>query len=164
MLGRDLVQEWAEDEVISTTSRDADIRDIGQVRRLVTQEHPDWIGLTDAYTDVDGCERNLEQAFPVNGEGPRDVARVAQEHGAKLFYLSTDFLFDGTATHPIEPEPPSATLNVYGQSEAAGEKAIQENPRAFALCALPVFLGPSGQLPRENPTRLGDVSGIDSRG
>ena len=53
-LGRTLVQEWTADEVIPATSRDADIRDVGQVRRSVTQEHPDWIVLTAAYTDIDG--------------------------------------------------------------------------------------------------------------
>jgi dTDP-4-dehydrorhamnose reductase len=144
MLGKDLVQEWTQDEVFPATSLDADIRDIEQVRRLVSREHPDWIILTAAYTDVDGSERNLEQAFAVNGEGTKNVARAAQEHGAKLFYLSTDYLFDGTATHPIEPEHPIAPLNVYGQSKAAGEKAVQENHKAWCIARTSWLFGTSG--------------------
>ena len=79
-----IFQEWTEDEVIPANSRDADIRDLEQVRRLVTQQHPDWIVLTAAYTDVDGSERNPELAFAVNGESTKNVARVAQEYGAKF--------------------------------------------------------------------------------
>jgi dTDP-4-dehydrorhamnose reductase len=144
MLGRDLVQEWTKDEVIPANSRDADIRDLEQVRRLVTQQLANLIVLTAAYTDVDGGERNPEQAFAVNGEGTQNVARVAQECGAKFFYLSTDYLFDGTATHPIEPGHPIAPLNVYGQSKAAGEKAIQESHSAWCIARTSWLFGTSG--------------------
>jgi dTDP-4-dehydrorhamnose reductase len=131
MLGKDLPQEWSEDDVIPATSRDADIHDCGQVRQLVTQAHPDWIVLTAAYTDVDGSEQNSELAFAVNGEGMKNVACVAQEDGAKVFYVRRDYLFDGN--HPIEPKRPIAPLNVYGRSKAAGEKAIQENHSAWCI-------------------------------
>lgn len=144
MLGRDLVQDWTEDDIIPASSRDADIRDIAQVRHLVSREHPDWIVLTAAYTDVDGSERNPEQAFAVNGEGTKNVARVAREHGAKLFYLSTDYLFDGTATHPIEPDHRIAPLNVYGQSKASGEKSIQEAHAEWCIVRTSWLFGASG--------------------
>jgi dTDP-4-dehydrorhamnose reductase len=143
MLGRDLVQGWSEEEVISATSRDADIRELGQVRRLISQQHPDWIVLAAAYTDVDGSERNPQQAFAVNGEGTKNVALAGQEQGAKLFYLSTDYLFDGTATQPIEPEHPIAPRNIYGQSKAAGEKAIQESHKAWCIARTSWLFGVS---------------------
>jgi dTDP-4-dehydrorhamnose reductase len=126
LLGRDLVDDWTGDDVIPATSRDADIRDIEQVRQLVTREHPDWIVLTAGYTDVDGAERNPEHAFAVNRDGTQNVSRVARERGAKLCYLSTDYVFDGTADRPYEPDAPLHPLNVYGASKAAGEKAVQE--------------------------------------
>jgi dTDP-4-dehydrorhamnose reductase len=129
MLGRDLVQGWTQDaldEVIPAASRDADIRDSSQVQALVSRTRPDWIVLTAAYTDVDGSERNPELAFAVNGQGTRNVALAAREYGAKLFYVSTDYLFDGTATRPIAPEHPIAPLNIYGKSKAAGERAVRE--------------------------------------
>ena len=69
MLGKDIVQEWKDDELIPATSRDADIRDFEQVERLITATRPEWVVLTAAYTDVDGSERDPEGAFAVNGKG-----------------------------------------------------------------------------------------------
>ena len=126
LLGRDLVEDWTGDDLIPATSRDADIREIGQVRQLVTREHPDWIILTAAYTDVDDSEKNQDQAFAVNRDGTRNVSVVARELGAKLCYLSTDYLFDGASDRPYEPDDPVHPLNIYGTSKAAGEKAVQE--------------------------------------
>jgi dTDP-4-dehydrorhamnose reductase len=126
MLGRDLVEDWKGDAIVSADSRDADIREIGQVRKLATEEHPDWIILTAAYTDVDGSERNPDLAFAVNRDGTRNVSIVARELGAKLCYLSTDYVFDGRGNRPYEPEDAVDPLNVYGASKAAGEQAVQQ--------------------------------------
>jgi dTDP-4-dehydrorhamnose reductase len=126
MLGRDLVTDWTGDELTPATSRDADIRELGQVRDLAAREHPDWIILTAGYTDVDGSERDRDLAFAVNHDGTRNVSVVARELGAKLCYLSTDYVFDGVANRPYEPEDAVHPLNVYGASKAAGERAVQE--------------------------------------
>jgi dTDP-4-dehydrorhamnose reductase len=147
MLGRDLVQGWTQDaldEVIPAASRDADIRDSSEVQALVSRTRPDWIVLTAAYTDVDGSERNPELAFAVNGQGTRNVALAAREYGAKLFYVSTDYLFDGAATRPIETDHPVAPLNVYGQSKAAGEKAVQEVHEDWIIGRSSWLFGASG--------------------
>jgi len=126
LLGSDLVEEYAGEEVVAATSRDADIRDLSHVRKLLIRSRPEWIVLTAAYTDVDGSERNPDLAYAVNREGTRNVALAAREHGAKLFYLSTDYIFDGTANRPYEPDDPIHPLNVYGASKAAGEQAVRE--------------------------------------
>jgi len=126
LLGRDLVEDWTGDDIIPATSSDADIRDVDQVRRLATREHPDWIVLTAGYTDVDGSERNSDQAFAVNRDGTINVSLVARELGAKLCYLSTDYVFDGAAERPYETDAPLHPLNAYGASKAGGEKAVQE--------------------------------------
>jgi len=126
LLGSDLVKECAGEEVLAATSRDADICDLRQVRSLVTRSQPEWIVLTAAYTDVDGSQRHPDLAFAVNRDGTRNVAVAAREQGAKLFYLSTDYLFDGMANRPYEPGAPIHPLNVYGASKAAGEQAIRE--------------------------------------
>lgn len=126
MLGRDLVEIWKGDAIIPADSRAADIREIGQVRKLATQEHPDWIVLTAAYTDVDGSERNPDLAFAVNRDGTKNVSLVARELGAKLCYLSTDYVFDGAGNRPYEPDDAVHPLNVYGASKAAGEQAVQQ--------------------------------------
>ena len=126
LLGSDLVGECAAEEVTAATSRDADIRNLAKVRGLVTRSKPEWIVLAAAYTDVDGSERNPDLAFAVNRDGTRNVAIAAREHGAKLFYISTDYLFDGNSARPYEPHDPIHPLNVYGASKAAGESAVQE--------------------------------------
>jgi dTDP-4-dehydrorhamnose reductase len=126
LLGRDLVADWTGDELIPANSRDADIRELGQVRKLAAREHPDWIILTAGYTDVDGSERDPDPAFAVNRDGTRNVSVVARELGAKLCFLSTDYVFDGVANRPYEPEDPVHPLNVYGASKAEGERAVQE--------------------------------------
>jgi len=126
LLGSDLVQDWTGETIIPATSRDADIRNLEQVRGLASRHRPDWIILAAGYTDVDGSERKPDLAFAVNRDGTRNVSVLAREIGAKLCYLSTDYVFDGSSTRPYEPEDPVNPLNVYGASKAAGEKAVQE--------------------------------------
>jgi dTDP-4-dehydrorhamnose reductase len=133
MLGKDLAEDWKGDVIIPADSRDADIRETGQVRKLVTQQRPDWIILTAAYTDVDGSERNPDLAFAVNRDGARNVAIVARDLGVKLCYLSTDYVFDGASNRPYEPDDPVHPLNAYGASKAAGERAIQEEAGSWLI-------------------------------
>ena len=144
MLGTDLVQEWKTDELIPATSQDADIRDPEQVHRLVSRLQPDWVVPTAAYTDVDGSERNPEQAFAVNAQGTENVARTAQEFGARLLFVSTDYLFDGTATRPYEADDPVAPITAYGQSKAAGEKALREIHKEWCIVRTSWLFGASG--------------------
>ena len=143
MLGVDLVEQWTGDEVIPATSYDVDIRDMGQLRHFITQVHPDWVVLAAAYTDVDGSERNPEQAFAVNGDGTRNVARIAQELGRKLFYVSTDYVFDGASHQPYEPDDPIHPLNVYGASKAAGESAVREESKYWMIARTSWLFGAS---------------------
>lgn len=144
MLGTDILKEWRNDELIPATSRDADIRDFNQVRKLIAHTRPEWIVLSAAYTDVDGCESNRELAFAVNATGPANVARAANELGAKVFHISTDYLFDGAATQPYEIDHRVAPLNVYGESKAAGELAIRETASHWCIGRTSWLFGAKG--------------------
>ncbi len=126
LLGTDLLEDWAGDEIIPATSREVDIRDSAQVHRFLLRERPDWIILAAAFTDVDGSEKSPELAFSINRDGTKNVATAAHETGAKLLYLSTDYVFDGLCDRPYEPTDPIRPLSVYGASKAAGEQTIQE--------------------------------------
>lgn len=143
LLGSDLVKQWNDDAVVPATSDDVDIRDIGRVRQCVTQARPDWVALAAAYTDVDGSERDPKQAFAVNREGTRNVARVVQELGRKLLYISTDYVFDGTSHRPYEPDDPVHPLNVYGASKAAGENAVREESKHWLIARTSWLFGAS---------------------
>ena len=133
LLGTDLLDGWAGDKIIPASSRDADIRVLAQVRHLIAGARPDWIILAAAYSDVDGSEQKPELAFAVNRDGTKNVAIAAEELGAKLFYISTDYLFDGTSNRPYEPDDPIHPLNVYGASKAAGELAVRETSKNWVI-------------------------------
>jgi dTDP-4-dehydrorhamnose reductase len=144
MLGKDIVQEWKDDELIRATSQDADIRDYQAVERLVESARPDWILLTAAFTDVDGSERDSDAAHAVNATGTENVARAAQKFGAKLLYISTDYVFDGNGKRPYEPSDPVAPINVYGASKAKGEQAVQANVKHWCIVRTSWLFGASG--------------------
>jgi dTDP-4-dehydrorhamnose reductase len=121
LLGKALIREWRDDEVTGLGSADGDMRDEEQVLHLVQGSRPDWIVLAAAYTDVDGCEINRDLAFGVNCRGAVNVARAAKQQGARLLYLSTDYVFDGTKTTPYTTDDPRSPRSVYGQSKADAE-------------------------------------------
>jgi dTDP-4-dehydrorhamnose reductase len=133
MLGADLLDEWQSDELIPADSAEADLRDFPQVEKLVLSVRPEWIVLAAAYTDVDGCEQNPELAFAVNQTGVENVARAARLVAARVFFVSTDYVFDGKSTRPYETTDPVSPLNVYGASKAAGETALSKSQVAWCV-------------------------------
>jgi dTDP-4-dehydrorhamnose reductase len=126
LLGKALMREWSGDEIIGLSSHDVDIRDQARVREVIAEKRPDWIVLSAAYTDVDGCESDPERAFSVNRDGAVNVAEGARLIGAKLLFLSSDYVFDGKKTLPYEPEDPRNPLSVYGRSKSEAEVRLLE--------------------------------------
>src|SRR6185312_5651290 len=124
MLGKALMRVWTDDEVTGLGSADADIRVPEQVQAQVERVKPDWIVLSAAYTDVDGCELNPQLANSVNNFGAANVAKAAAKIGAKLLFVSTDYVFDGTNTAPYETSDPRNPMNSYGKSKADAEQGI----------------------------------------
>ena len=121
LLGKPLMRQWTAAELIGTGSRDLDICDPTRVRELIEKNSPDWIVLAAAYTDVDGCEKNPALAFAVNRDGPVNVAKAANSVGAKLLFLSSDYVFDGTKRTPYEINDVRNPQSVYGRSKAEAE-------------------------------------------
>jgi len=98
------------------------------VEQQVLAARPDVVFHLAAYTDVDGAEREPDKAMAVNADGTERVARAVDKAGARLIYLSTDYVFDGRKTSPyLETDGPNP-LNVYGRSKLEGER------RALACC------------------------------
>ena len=126
LLGNALMREWQDDEVTGLGSRDADIRSREQVQAVIARQKPDWIVLAAAYTDVDGCESHQDLAFEVNCRGAANVARASADAGARLLFLSTDYVFDGSNTRPYEIGDPLAPQSIYGKSKAAAEKELRQ--------------------------------------
>jgi dTDP-4-dehydrorhamnose reductase len=126
LLGKPLMREWRGAELMGTGSRDLDIRDARAVRELIDRKHPDWIVLAAAYTDVDGCESNSELAFAVNREGAVNVASACKAAGAKLVFISSDYVFDGTKNVPYETGDQRNPQSVYGRTKAEAELRLLE--------------------------------------
>jgi len=126
LLGKELMREWSGDSVTGLSSRDADICDAKRVRQVVQETRPEWIVLAAAYTDVDGCENNPDLAFAVNRDGAVNVATVAKEFGARLLFLSSDYVFDGKKTTPYETGDARNPQSVYGRTKAEAEISLLE--------------------------------------
>jgi len=126
MLGKDLLAAFPGDDVAGLSSRDADLRDGNDVLSAVRKAQPDWIVLSAAYTDVDGCEKDAARAIAVNRDGAAQVASAAAQTDAGLIFISSDYVFDGEKRTPYEIEDPRNPLNVYGRSKAEAESKLLE--------------------------------------
>jgi dTDP-4-dehydrorhamnose reductase len=122
LLGKALMHEWHDDEICGLNSRDADIRDTRRVQEIVRERRPDWIVLSAAYTDVDGCESHQELAFAVNRDGAVNVAKAAKTAGSRLLFLSSDYVFDGRKSQPYTIEDARNPQSVYGRTKAEAEE------------------------------------------
>lgn len=91
------------------------------VRDAVAAIRPDVVFHVAAMTAVDQCETEPDRAFAVNALGTRHVAEACRESGAHLVYVSTDYVFDGTATRPYREWDAPNPLSVYGTSKLGGE-------------------------------------------
>ena len=127
MLGRDLQPILSDrHEVIGKDIEDLDITVPKQVQKEIEALQPLTVINAAAFTDVDGCESQKDLAFKVNAEGAGHVARACRKADARLIYLSTDYVFDGTSQVPYSEEALPNPINVYGESKLQGEKAVRE--------------------------------------
>src|SRR5262245_32376004 len=101
MLGHDLVSVLQpEHEVLPLDHRSCDICDEAAVHRVFREWRPELVVNCAAFTDVDGCEVDPERAFAVNANGSGNVARAAERVAGRVFYISTDYVFDGEKREP----------------------------------------------------------------
>lgn len=106
------------------TSAQLDVSDLEEVSRVVLDTRPDVIINAAAYTAVDRAEQEPQHVHAVNGIGPAHLAQAATQYGARLIHISTDYVFDGSASRPYRPLDACHPLGVYGASKRAGEEAV----------------------------------------
>lgn len=122
-LGRELCRMLANETIIPKDLPDFDLTRT-DIEAQIHDAKPDVIIHAGAYTDVDGAERNPDTAMAVNRDGTACVARAAARAGARLLYVSTDYVFDGTATAPYTEKDAPNPINAYGMSKWQGEQAV----------------------------------------
>lgn len=125
MLGRDLVgaAEQSGHEVRACPRTRLDVTDAEVVMDKIGVYKPDAVVNCAAWTDVDGAEQHQSEAMAVNATGAGNVAAASAEVGAKVLYVSTDFVFDGRKRTPYVESDAPAPLSVYGRSKLSGEEA-----------------------------------------
>lgn len=124
MLGTDLMQVFGAENPVGFDLPDVDITDAASIREALAAAAPDVVINCAALTQVDDCETRRDVAFAVNGDGAGHVAAACREAGARLIQISTDYVFDGTATAPITEDAVPNPQGVYGASKLAGERAV----------------------------------------
>lgn len=144
-LGRDLMEVFASvGPLAGHDLPELDISDDRQVAEAIADFCPELIVNAAAYTDVEGAEDDAPNAFRVNADGAKVVARVANAVGAPVVYYSTDYVFSGGQRTPYTEDDPQSPAGVYARSKAEGEKRVREEaPRHFILRTAWLY-GPSG--------------------
>lgn len=137
MLGNDLRKALGADHELILTDVvgdvvPMDITNTADVMNTISASRPDVVIHAAAYTDVDGCEREPDKAYRVNGVGTWNIATACRENDAAMVYVSTDFVFDGEKTEPYTEYDRTNPLGHYGGSKLAGERHVRELcPRHF---------------------------------
>ena len=145
LLGKALVKELADEQFTALSSKDADLRNPSAVRQAIEPARPEWIILSAAYTDVDGCESNRDLAFSVNRDGALNLARLARGIGARLIFISTDYVFDGAKQAPYEIDDARHPMNVYGESKAQAEERLLDLVPDVCVVRTSWLFGPGGK-------------------
>ncbi|MBI3934689.1 MAG: dTDP-4-dehydrorhamnose reductase [Acidobacteria bacterium] len=125
MLGQELAPLLAtRHDVCACGHAECDITDQVAVSRLFADASPQLVINCAAMADVDGCERAPARAMAVNARGAGNVARAAEAVGARVFHISTDYVFDGTKRTPYTEQDPVNPLSVYAHSKLEGERMV----------------------------------------
>lgn len=141
-LGRELTRQLEKKKIdfVGYDIPEFDITDKEKMMAIIASEQPSVIINCGALTNVDGCETQKELAMAINATGPQYLAEIARDHDIVLVQVSTDYVFDGSGIieagviRPYRETDPTDPKTVYGESKAAGEKAVSEiAPKYFIV-------------------------------
>lgn len=123
---------------------DFDITDLRATHDYIAAYRPDAVIHCSAWTAVDKAEDEPEQCRAVNVDGTRNIAAACKEIGAKMLYISTDYVFPGTGERFYEPEDPTGPLGVYGETKLAGELVVREMLEQYFIVRTSWVFGKNG--------------------
>jgi dTDP-4-dehydrorhamnose reductase len=143
-LGHELCRVFKSHDLIPLSHKEGDITQ-QEIIRKIERARPEVVLHAAAYTDVDGCETDPEQAYRVNTLGTRNVVLGARQIGADLVYISTDYVFDGSKGSPYFEFDGPHPINVYGASKLAGEWHVQHLSDRFYIVRSSWLYGAEGK-------------------
>lgn len=148
-LGYDVIKELCArgHEALGSDLPELDITDEAAVQAVFDRTEPDAVIHCAAWTAVDAAEEsgNIAKVFAVNEGGTHNLAAACKRTGAKLLYLSTDYVFDGQGSTPWRAdETRFAPLNEYGKSKLAGENAVRELLQHYFIVRIAWVFGKNG--------------------
>ena len=160
-LGQDVVRELAKKnhDAYGADRSQLDITIEADVMSYIHEVKPDVILHCAAYTNVDAAEENEDTAYQINALGTEYLAKAANEVGAKMLYVSTDYVFDGTATEPYEVDQATSPLGAYGRTKLAGEQLLQKHLDQFFIVRTAWVFGVFGNNFVKTMIRLGKERG-----
>lgn len=128
-LGHDIVKELisrGDLNYLAPTTKEMNITNKDEVEKVILGYKPDIIFHCAAYTAVDKAEEDRENCYNVNVNGTKNIVEVAKRINAKVVYISTDYVFDGTKKTEYETEDITNPINYYGYTKLLGEKEVQQ--------------------------------------
>lgn len=135
MLGTDVCREWQAQgyEIYPTDNQEMDVREPAQVQETFEDLKPELVLHLAGMTDVDGCEREPDQAYRTNTIGTQNIALACQKANVPMVYISTLSVFDGTKCEPYTEFDTPNPQSWYGRSKYEGEKIVEHLLQRFYI-------------------------------
>ena len=127
-LARAIQETWKSHELIVPPEASLDLRNPESIRSAVREVRPDVVLNLGAFTNVDRCEEEPEQAMLINGTAVGWLAEACAEQDSLLVQISTDYVFNGTGSHPYLETDPPAPVSAYGRAKLEGEIQARRCP------------------------------------
>ena len=147
-LGFDVVNELNKrgHEAVGVDIAEMDITDKLSVDTVISSVKPQAVIHCAAWTAVDAAEDNEDKVRAINATGTKYIAEVCKDIGAKLMYISTDYVFDGQGTTPWQPDCKDyKPLNVYGKTKLEGELAVANTLSNYFIVRIAWVFGVNGK-------------------
>ena len=146
LLGREIGEAFRRRFELRITDREeCDVTRLSECRREIAEFRPESVIHCAAYTAVDRAETEPGEAYAINVEGTRNVARACREHGALVVTFGTDYVFDGSLGRPYREEDKARPLSVYGKSKLAAEEILREEGTDHLLVRTQWLYGRGGR-------------------
>ena len=142
-LGAALVRTYREKfGLIGFNHAQLDLANRDEMRRKLCAIDFDLLINAAAFTNVDLCETQRDQAFRINADAPRILAEICRDKNAKLVHFSTDYVFDGEKSEPYIESDPANPISVYGESKRAGEQFVLQTTDRHLIVRVSWVFGP----------------------